>query len=40
MIPLVATKRELEILRGLVDRVAAQVFEERRAARSNSSSAP
>ncbi|HUH48281.1 MAG TPA: putative PEP-binding protein, partial [Mycoplana sp.] len=29
MIPLVATKRELEILRGLVDRVAAQVFAER-----------
>jgi pyruvate,orthophosphate dikinase len=28
MIPLVATKRELEILRGLVDRVAAQVFAE------------
>ncbi len=28
MIPLVATKRELEILRKLVDRVAAQVFEE------------
>jgi pyruvate,orthophosphate dikinase len=29
MIPLVATKRELEILRGLVDRVAAQVFAEK-----------
>jgi len=28
MIPLVATKRELEILRKLVDRVAAQVFDE------------
>jgi pyruvate,orthophosphate dikinase len=28
MIPLVATKRELEILRGLVDRVASQVFAE------------
>ena len=29
MIPLVATRRELEILRNLVDRVAAKVFEER-----------
>lgn len=29
MIPLVATKRELEILRGLVDRTAAQVFAEK-----------
>ena len=29
MIPLVATKRELEILRALVDRVAAQVFTEK-----------
>jgi len=29
MIPLVATRRELEILRGLVDRVAAKVFEEK-----------
>jgi pyruvate,orthophosphate dikinase len=29
MIPLVATKRELEILRALVDRVAAQVFAEK-----------
>jgi pyruvate,orthophosphate dikinase len=29
MIPLVATKRELEILRGLVDRVAAKVFAEK-----------
>jgi pyruvate,orthophosphate dikinase len=29
MIPLVATKRELEILRALTDRVAAQVFEEK-----------
>ena len=29
MIPLVATKRELQILRALVDRVAAQVFEEK-----------
>jgi pyruvate,orthophosphate dikinase len=29
MIPLVATKRELEILRNLVDRVAAKVFEEK-----------
>jgi pyruvate,orthophosphate dikinase len=29
MIPLVATKRELEILRGLVDRVATQVFAEK-----------
>ncbi|MBD2841838.1 pyruvate, phosphate dikinase [Erythrobacter rubeus] len=28
MIPLVATKRELELLRALVDRVAAEVFEE------------
>ncbi|MBD3730647.1 MAG: pyruvate, phosphate dikinase [Sphingomonadales bacterium] len=28
MIPLVATKRELELLKALVDRVAAQVFEE------------
>jgi pyruvate,orthophosphate dikinase len=26
MIPLVATKKELQILRALVDRVAAQVF--------------
>ena len=31
MIPLVATKRELEILRKLVDRVAEQVFAEKRA---------
>ena len=29
MIPLVATKRELQILRALTDRVAAQVFEEK-----------
>jgi pyruvate,orthophosphate dikinase len=29
MIPLVATRRELEILRNLVDRVAAKVFEEK-----------
>jgi pyruvate,orthophosphate dikinase len=29
MIPLVATKRELQIMRALVDRVAAQVFEEK-----------
>ncbi|MBV1687264.1 pyruvate, phosphate dikinase [Novosphingobium sp. G106] len=29
MIPLVATKRELEILRGLVDRTAVKVFEEK-----------
>lgn len=29
MIPLVATKREVEILRMLIDRVAAQVFEEK-----------
>jgi pyruvate,orthophosphate dikinase len=29
MIPLVATKRELEIMRALVDRVAVQVFEEK-----------
>jgi pyruvate,orthophosphate dikinase len=29
MIPLVATRRELEILRALVDRIAARVFEER-----------
>ncbi|AKM06943.1 pyruvate, phosphate dikinase [Pelagerythrobacter marensis] len=29
MIPLVATKRELELLRGLVDRIAAEVFAEK-----------